>query len=337
MKKNIVFALVLIVAAIAVSFVVYRKNLRSIVQSKPDKVIVLLDWTPNTNHTGLYVADNLGYYKRQNLDVEIIQPTEGEVPQLVAKDRADFAVSAQEEVTFARAKGIPVVSIAAILQHNTSTFASLKSAGIRTAHDFEGKRYGGWGTPIAIAMQKALMKKAGGDFDKVQQITIGSTDPISTLGRDADIQWVFYGWEGIDAKLRGIELNHIWLKDTDPAFDYYTPVIITSEKKTSEQKDLVRRFMIATSLGYEYAASHPEAASTILINAAPELNKKLVVESQKWLSSRYQDGEYQWGIQKEVVWDRYASWLYKQGLISKKINAKSAFTNEFLPKVKINE
>ncbi len=331
-KKTLFSILVITLLVTSAIFIFKQRALKKPTNKKPDRVTVLLDWTPNTNHTGLYVAKDKGYYKAQNLDVDIIQPSEGEAARIVATGKVDFAVSAAEEVTFARAKDIPLVSIAAIMQHNTSTFASLKSSGIRTARDFEGKRYGGWGSPIGIATQKILMKKAGGDYNKIEQITIGTSDFLATLGRDADIEWIFYGWEGIQAKQSGVELSHIWLKDIDPVLDYYTPVIITNEKHVKEQKDLVRRFIQATAQGYEFSIIHPRDAAKILEKAAPELNAKLVEESQMWLSPRYKADAAMWGIQKENVWSRYAKWLYDGKLIGRMIDPHKAFTNEFLPK-----
>ena len=109
-----------------------------------ESVQVVLDWFPNTNHTGLYVALEQGYYAEEGLDVEIIQPGEGNTAeQLVASGQVQFGVSYQESVTQARAQDIPIVSLAAVIQHNTSGFASLKEDGIVTVRDFEGKRYGG--------------------------------------------------------------------------------------------------------------------------------------------------------------------------------------------------
>jgi len=90
-------------------------------QTAPQKVAVLLDWFPNTNHTGLYVAQDQGYYAAEGLDVTIVQPSGGSNPQLVATDQADFAVSYQEEVTTARSHDIPVVALAAVIQHNKIT------------------------------------------------------------------------------------------------------------------------------------------------------------------------------------------------------------------------
>lgn len=104
-----------------------------------EEVTVVLDWYPNTNHTGLYVAKDLGYYEEEGLNVEIVQPSRLTAEQIVASGKAEFGVSYQEAVTLARGEGLPIVSIAAVIQHNTSGFAWLKSEGIKSVKDWEGK------------------------------------------------------------------------------------------------------------------------------------------------------------------------------------------------------
>lgn len=300
----------------------------------PEKVTVVLDWTPNTNHTGLYVAQAKGYYKAEGLDVEIVQPGEGGTAQLIATGKAPFGVSYQEEVTNAREQGLPIKAIAAVIQHNTSGFAFLKNSGIKNPKDFEGKAYGGWGAPQETAMIKALMDKYNGDSTKVKEINIGTADQITSLRKDIDFTWIYYGWTGIEAKQRGIDLGIIMLKDEEPALDYYTPVIITNEKTIKNNPELVKRFMRATSKGYEEAIAHPDAAAEILLKAAPELSKDLVMESQRYLSKQYQADASRWGEMKEGVWQAYGDWMYERKLIPKKFTAGTAFTNEFLPNEK---
>ncbi|MFD3448216.1 ABC transporter substrate-binding protein [Microbacteriaceae bacterium 4G12] len=304
-------------------------------ETKLKKVKVVLDWFPNTNHTGLYVAKTKEYYKKQGLDVEIIQPGDNVSPeQLVASGKADFAVSYQENVTTGRATGIPVVSIGAIIQHNTSAFASLKKDNITSPKDFEGKRYGGWGSPSEEAMVKTIMERANADFSKTKVVVLGQTDFFKSIGRDADFEWIYYGWDGIEAKRRSIDINTIMVKDLDPALDIYSPVIITSEKHVKNDKDLVKKFMAATSEGYQFAIKNPKEAADILIKDVPDINKYLVYESQNWLSTKYQDDAKEWGVQKEAVWSNYMEFLYKNKIIKDKINVKDAFTNEFLPEAK---
>lgn len=295
------------------------------------KVTVLLDWVPNTNHTGLYAAKELGYYAQEGLDVEILQVNEGGTSQLVAAGKAEFGISYQEEVTYARVEDIPVVAIAAIIQHNTSGFASPAEKGIKTPKDFEGKRYGGWGSPVEEAVLRALMEKYNADFNKLEMVTIGAADFFTSVTKDVDFTWIYYGWDGVAAELRGIKLNFISLKDEEEALDFYTPVIITTEKMIEENPELVRKFMKATSRGYRYAIENPEKAAEFLLEVSPELDRELVIASQKYLSEQYQADAPRWGVMKEEVWRNYAQWMFERKLIEKMIEPGKAFTNQFLP------
>ncbi len=328
MIKKIIF---LSIALVLLSFVFGKKTNKSTKTTiQKQKITILLDWFPNTNHTGLYVAKEKGYFAKENLEVSILQPGEGENNQIVAAGKADFGISSQESVIQARVAGIPLVSIAAIIQHNTSAFASLEKNNIKTVKDFENKRYGGWGSPIEETVIKAVMNEVGADYSKVKNITIGETDFFKTIGRDSDFQWIFYGWDGVEAKRRGIKLNTIMLKNLNPILDYYTPIIVTNENHVKNQKKLVSKFMKAVVQGYEFSINNPSEASQILIKSAPELNPELVKQSQVYLSQEYQSDAKKWGIQREEVWKRYAKWMSDQKLIKKMINVKNAFTNEFL-------
>ncbi|KEK24365.1 ABC transporter substrate-binding protein [Bacillus gaemokensis] len=332
MKKGLK---VMLAALLAVGVVGCNAAKKEESTDKGKKVKVVLDWFPNTNHTGLYVAKTKDYYKKQGLDVEIIQPGDNvSAEQMIASGKADFGVSYQENVTSARVEGIPVVSIGAIIQHNTSAFAALKKDNISSPKDFEGKRYGGWGSPSEEATLKTIMDKHQADFNKVEKIVLGQTDFFKSIGRDADFEWIYYGWDGIEAKRQGKELNTIMVKDLDPALDFYSPVIITSEKHTKQDKDFVKKFMNATAEGYNFAIKEPKEAADILIKNVPDINKELVQESQKWLSTKYQDDAKAWGVQKEEVWTNYMNFLHDNKVIKKKIDVKDAFTNEFLPSEK---
>ncbi len=299
----------------------------------PVPVVAMLDWFPNTNHTGLYVALEKGWYRDEGLEVEIIQPAEGStLAQVVAAGQADFGISYQEEVSYARAEDLPIVSIAAIIQHNTSGFASPADRGITRPRDFEGKRYGSWGSPIERAVLDVLMSCDGGDVDKVEFIDIGWADYFTVVERDVDFAWIFYGWTGVEAELRGMPIDVVMLNDwSDCVPDYYTPVIITSEQEVAEKPDLVRSFMAATARGYEFAIANPSEAAEILLKHAPESNPDLVRRSQEWLSPQYQADASRWGEQKLEIWQEYADWMADRELLPRHIDAQQAFTNDFLP------
>ncbi len=207
----------------------------------------------------------------------------------------------------------------------------MKKDHITSPKDFEGKRYGGWGAPSEAAVIKTVMEKYGADYSKVKNIVLGQTDFFKSIGREADFEWIYYGWDGVQAERNGKKLNIIMVKDLDPALDYYSPVLITSEKLAKGNKKLIKNFMTATSQGYGFSIKHPDEAANIFIKNVPDTNKGLVRASQKWLSTKYQDDAKEWGVQKEEVWSRYMNFLYKHKVIKKKIDIKAAYTNEFLP------
>lgn len=295
------------------------------------EVSVVLDWTPNTNHTGLYVAKEKGYFEEQGLDVDIKMPGEAGADQLVASGKADFGVSYQEGITEARVQDIPIVSIAAVIQHNTSGFASPKEKDITEPKDFEGKTYGGWGAPLEKAVISSLMKQDDANVEKVDIVNMGDTDFFTAVERDIDFAWIFYGWTGVEAELRNEEINMVYLTDYTEKLDYYTPVLATNETMIEEDPDTIKQFLAAVTKGYELAIENPDEAAEILIQAEPDLDADLVKASQKWLADKYQDDAARWGEQKLEVWKNYSTWMYDNDLLDKPLDSEKAFTNEFLP------
>jgi len=298
-----------------------------------EKVTVILDWVPNTNHTGMYVALEKGYYKDQGLDVEIIQPTEGGSADLIAAGQGQFGISYQEQVTYARTAEtpLPIKAIAAIIQHNTSGFASPKEKNIATPKDFEGKKYGGWGSPAEEAMLKGLMAKSGGDFSKLDMVDIGAADFFTSVQSNVDFTWIYYGWDGIAAELKNFPLNFIKMQDVDPSLDFYTPVIIASEDMLKNNPELAKKFLKATEMGYQDSISKPEEAAEILLKYAPEIDRELAIASQKYLASEYIADAVNWGEMKLEIWENYANWMFDNKLINTKLNANEAYSNDYLP------
>lgn len=298
-----------------------------------EKVTMVLDWTPNTNHTGLYVALENGYFKEEGLDVDIVQPSDGGATTLVATGKADFGISYQEEVTFAKTSSdpLPIKAIATIIQHNTSGFASPKEKNITSPKDFIGKTYGGWGSPSEDAILDAVMKKDGKEFKDLKVVNVGDDDFFTAVKNKIDFMWIFEAWTGMEAKLQGLKLNYIPLKDLDKRLDYYTPVIVSNEKILNENPELAKKFLNATSKGYEFAIKNPTEAAKILVKYAPEINEKLAIESQQYLANQYKAEASRWGEMKDSVWDNYTEFLREYKVIEKDMKASEAYTNEFLP------
>jgi ABC-type nitrate/sulfonate/bicarbonate transport system substrate-binding protein len=298
-------------------------------------VTLLLDWTPNTNHTGFFVAQALGYYDEANLDVSIQEPTDLLVEAAVTGGAAQFGVSYQEFFTYARADEMPVVSVAAIIQHNTSGFVTLHDQDpLSRPADLAGLRYGGFGQPdLENAIINRLIECDGGERGSFDYIDVGYVDPFELMRRDRiDFAWIYYGWSGIEGELRGLDLDSVMLMDhLDCIPDYYTPILITSEDMIAAQPDVVAAFVQATARGFADAIQDPAGAAAMLIDAAPEVDPDLIRASAEWLAPMYQADAPRWGQQSVEVWQGFSDFLVENGILKTGIEAEAAFTNEFLP------
>ncbi|UUM11120.1 ABC transporter substrate-binding protein [Clostridiaceae bacterium HFYG-1003] len=298
------------------------------------KVTVLLDWTPNTNHTGLFVAKEKGYFAEAGLDVDIQTPPQGGSPQLVAAGKADFGIDFQDTLAPALAADspLPVTAVAAILQHNTSGIISRKGEGLGRPKGMEGKKYATWDNPVEQAIIRNVVEKDGGDYSKVQLIPNNITDEVAALKtRQVDSVWIFYGWSGINAQVSGFDFDYFAFKDLNPVFDYYTPVLIASDRMIAQDPETVRKFVGAASKGYTFSAQNPQAAAEILLKHAPELDPTLTQESQKWMANQILDPGKPWGQMDAQRWDGFYRWLWENQLIQKEIPAGQGFTNAFIP------
>lgn len=331
--KKLILKIILLTGILSL-IVILPACKNEIKKNEIDKVTFVLDWIPNTNHTGIYTSIEKGYFEDENIEVEVIQPSEGSTETLVASGQGEFGVSFQETVTTARTSDnpVPVVAVAAILQHNTSGFAALSKKNINSPKDFEGKTYGSWGTEIETAFIKTVMEKENADFNTLDVIDISSYDFLTSIKGEVDFQWIYYGWDGIAAKISEESISFIKLQDIAPELDFYTPVIITSEDMTEKNPDLIKRFLKAATKGYEYAIENPEDSVKDLLKHAPETDEKIAKASQIYLADEYISDANRFGEMKEDVWTTFSQWMYENQVINKELDIDSAYTNEFLPK-----
>ena len=264
-----------------------------------EKITFVLDWTPNTNHTGLYVAKEKGYFEKEGLDVEIVQPPEDGADALVASGKAQFGVSFQDSMApgVAGDNALPNTAVAALIQHNTSGIISRKGEGMERPKGLEGKKYATWDAPIEKAMMQNVVEKDGGDFSKVELIPSTVTDEVSALkSKSVDAIWIFYAWAGVATEVADLETDYFAFKDINPVFDYYTPVVIANNDFLEEKPDTAKAFLQALKQGYEDAIADPDEAASILLEASPELDEELVKASQEYLKDQYKADVKQWGI-----------------------------------------
>ena len=334
MQKKILA--ILLASAMVFAMVACGTSKKNEEEDKKDleKITFVLDWTPNTNHTGLYVAQEKGYFEEAGLEVEIVQPPEDGAEVLVASGKAQFGVSFQDSMAAALVgeNALPISAVAAVIQHNTSGIISRKGEGMDTPKGMEGHNYATWNGPIELATLEQVVEKDGGDFSKIELIPSTVTDEVSALKtKSVDSIWIFYGWAGVKTELEGLETDYFAFADIDPVFDYYTPVLISGNEFLEEKPDIAKAFLAAIAKGYEFAMEHPDEAAEILCKANPELDKELVKASQKYLADKYQADAEKWGYIDETRWNNFYNWLNEQDLVDSDIPENTGFTNEYLP------
>ncbi len=305
------------------------------IEPDKEKITFVLDWTPNTNHTGLYVAIENGYFSDAGIEVEVVQPPEGGAEMLVGSGKAQFGVSFQDSMASALIgdDALPITAVAAVIQHNTSGIISRKGEGMHSPEGLEGHNYATWDSPVEKATIKQVMEAAGGDFSKVNLIPSTVTDEVSALrSNSVDAIWIFYAWAGVACEVAGLETDYFAFADIDPVFDYYTPVIISNNIWLKENPETAKAFLSALAKGYEFAIENPTEAADILMDAAPELksNSELVYKSQEYLAKQYKAGCSRWGEFDTERWAGFYRWLNEENLLDGEIDPYKGFTNEYL-------
>jgi ABC-type nitrate/sulfonate/bicarbonate transport system substrate-binding protein len=306
-----------------------------------DSVSVALDWTPNTNHTGIYVAEKLGYYAAAGIDVKILPYASTAPETLVSHRKADFGFSYSAGVAFARAAGEDVTSVFAVLQHTALEIGvRADRRDIRTPKDLDGKTYAGFGTPDEKPLLQTVIRNAGGT-GTFRDVTLNTSAYDAVYRGKADFTLPLATWEVIQARLAGKPLKTFKLSRYGVPAEY-SALIASSAAYLKANPSLARRFLAATARGYRYALDHPRAAASILIAANKQVltQPRLVYESAALMAkSYYRDPAGGVGRQAFGTWKGYVGFLYAHHALtdadghalSRAPAYASYFTNAYLP------
>lgn len=283
----------------------------------PATIKLQLDWTPNTNHIGIYLALAKGWYEEAGLEVDVLPFVDASPDTLVANGNADIGISFPASVIYSRAAGLDLVSVAAVLQSNPTELAVLASSDIQSPKDFDGKTYAGFGLPYEEPQIRTVVVEDGGtgDFDVA---TLNTFAYEALYNGDADFTEIFTTWEGIEAKIRGINLRTFRYDDYGMP-DFPGVVLVASgSAMEGEKAGAIRRFLEVTQRGYEYAASDPDTAAQEFMDYLPDTfpEPQLVIESTQQLKRYFVQPGERWGVQDADSWNAYAAWFVDQGLVT---------------------
>jgi ABC-type nitrate/sulfonate/bicarbonate transport system substrate-binding protein len=311
-------------------------------QRARERVSVALDWTPNTNHTGIYVAQKLGYYSAAGIDVTILPYASTAPETLVSHRKADFGFSYSAGVAFARAADEDVTSVFAVLQHTALEIGvRADRKDIATPKDLDGKTYAGFGTPDEKPLLQTVIRAAGGT-GVFRDVTLNTSAYDAVYRGKADFTLPLATWEVIQARLAGKPLKTFKLSRYGVPPEY-SSLIASSNAYLEANPSLARRFLAATARGYRYAADHPRAAAAILIAANKQVltQPELVYESAGLMArSYYRDASGGVGRQTLGLWKGYVGFLFAHHTLTDADGHKlthapsyaSYFTNAYLPR-----
>ena len=297
------------------------------------KVSFVLDYTPNTNHTGLYVALDQGYFADEGLEVEIVQPPEDGADALIGAGGANLGISYQDYIAnnLASDQPMPYSAVAAVIQHNTSGIMSRAEDGITHPAAMEGHTYATWNMPVEQATVKQCVEADGGNWDNVELVPYETDDDVAGLRANMyDTVWVYEAWAVQNAIVQDVDVNYFSFISVDPVFDYYTPVIAANDDFAKENPEVVKAFLRAVKKGYEYAVENPDAAADILCAQVPELDSALVHQSQTYLADQYVADAEGWGVIDPDRWAAFYGWLNDNQLLANQIDVNAGYDLSYL-------
>lgn len=298
-------------------------------------VSLALDWYPNSNHAGIFLAEAQGLYQRAGVVPKIYTPADPTtVLQTVGAGRDDFGISYQAEVLLARAQGVPVVSVAAVIQQPLLVMMALRSSGITRPRDFRGKSVGISGLASDDALLSTVLGADGLTLDDVRIVNVGyDLVPALITGKVDVVTGTYWNHETLIAEREGYPVNVIKVEEWGVP-SYYELVLVASEETVANRADVVRTLVDTIGLGYAAAKVDPNAALEALKGASQDLDVSLESEALPMTLPLCFDAAGQWGVQDGQRWADYAGWMAAKGLIPADLDPARAWfqgVSEVLP------
>ncbi|MBX5464754.1 MAG: ABC transporter substrate-binding protein [Clostridia bacterium] len=289
---------------------------------------LLLDWYPNVDHAWLYAAMDLGYFRQQGIQVKVEVPSQTTDPlKLVGSGRVDLGIGYPKDLLLARAQGIPVVSVAAVVQHPLNTVIALRSSGIRSLQDLRGKSIGTAGTPGDEAILETLADRLGVPRSQIRSVNVGfDLIPALTTHRVDAIEGGYTTVEALQLPRQGYPVTVFPIRELGVP-DYYELVLLTNEATLRRERPLLEAFWRAAQQGEAWVAEHPQQAVDILARHASGLDRGLALDGLKVLLPELRDPGQPYGRQTEAKWAELEKWMLQHRLLPKPVDVSAAFVD----------
>ncbi len=301
---------------------------------KTEALSLTLDFYPNPDHAGIYMAQKLGYFKEAGLDVKIQTPSDPAAPlKLLAAGRTDLAISYEPELILAREQGLDVKAVAALVNRPLTSMIWLKKSGIKGVGDLRGKTIATAGIPYQDAYLKTILGRAKLTPSDVNSVNVGFGLLPALLGGKAQAMLGgFSNVEGVDLRLRGSD-PVVTPVDKLGVPTYDELVLAAREARLEEDPQAIRLFIAALARGTAAAAQNPGAAAKALEEANPDLDPKLTkAELAATLPLLNPPrGKQPYGYMSPDQWREFSGWMRDNDLIKGLPEPSSLLSNAYLP------
>jgi putative hydroxymethylpyrimidine transport system substrate-binding protein len=286
----------------------------------PDGATLVLDFTPNAVHSGIYAAQRRGYYEDAGIDLTIRQPGEStDAPKLLASGRTEFAILDIHDLGIARERGLDLVGTMPLVQRPLAAILAGAGSGVERPRDLESRTVGVTGLPSDEAVVESEVAADGGDPEQVERVTIGFNAIAALAAGRVDAATGFWNAEGVALRRQGVPIR-IFKVDRYGAPPYPELVLAASREMIDADPDLVRAMSAATRRGYALAVRDPDQALDDLLAAVPDLNRSEQAAQLRALLADLRPAPFEPAILRS-----WARWDLEHGLLREPLDVSAAF------------
>jgi putative hydroxymethylpyrimidine transport system substrate-binding protein len=291
---------------------------------------LVLDFTPNAIHTGIYYALAHGYDRAAGVALHVIAPSEStDAIRLLLTGRVNFAILDIHDLAIARADGQPLVGIMAIVERPLASVISTPPFSSPRALD--GQTIGVTGDPSDLAVLRSVVAGAGGQPASLKTVTIGYDAVPDLLDRRVAAATAFWNDEGVTLAHAGRGDFHVFRVENYGAPPYPELVLCAPASELARDPSLARGVVHAIVRGYDAVLHDPASGATALESLVPGLSKSLVSEQLAAELPAFLPARGGYGALDPQTLAAWASWEARFGIVKRVPDVSAMFTNRFLP------
>ncbi len=286
----------------------------------PIGATLVLDFTPNAVHSGIYAAQRQGYYHDAGVNLTIRQPGEStDAPKLLEAGRTEFAILDVHDLGIARERGLDLVGVMPLVQRPLAAVIARGGSGVERPRELEGHAVGVTGLPSDEAVVDSEVSADGGNPARVKRVTIGFNAIASLAAGRVDAATGFWNAEGVALRQRGVPIR-IFKVDQYGAPPYPELILTTTRTTLDRDPDLVRSVIEATKRGYEFTVENPVQGLNDLLAEVPSLDRADQKAQLQALLPDLRPAPFDTAVLRD-----WAAWDLEHGLLERPLDVEAAF------------